>query len=187
MKKFSWIFALILALSMAFVFAGCGEEPGNPGTYDGFAIFAPMKAVIEAEGGIEVKRGNGPVTYDADRKVATIEASGSTMFYVEKDFSSAAMMVSITYSMAVVSGSADPKVVVKKGKNSWTDLDSLAGDPDIDNPFKYPELEQGKDKKLSIPVGYFGSNRDGISFQHNAYDNAGSLKYVIKITDISFI
>ena len=35
MKKFSWIFALILALSMAFVFAGCGEEPSNPGTYDG--------------------------------------------------------------------------------------------------------------------------------------------------------
>ena len=35
MKKFSWIFALILALSMAFVFAGCGEEPSNPGVYDG--------------------------------------------------------------------------------------------------------------------------------------------------------
>ena len=35
MKKFSWIFALILALSLVFVFAGCGEEPGNPGTYDG--------------------------------------------------------------------------------------------------------------------------------------------------------
>ena len=30
MKKFSWIFALILALSMAFVFAGCGED--DPGT-----------------------------------------------------------------------------------------------------------------------------------------------------------
>ena len=35
MKKFSWIFALILALSMAFVFAGCGEEPSNPGVNDG--------------------------------------------------------------------------------------------------------------------------------------------------------
>ena len=35
MKKFSWIFALILALSLVFVFAGCGEEPANPGTYDG--------------------------------------------------------------------------------------------------------------------------------------------------------
>ena len=35
MKKFSWIFALILALSMAFVFAGCGEEPANPGSFDG--------------------------------------------------------------------------------------------------------------------------------------------------------
>jgi len=35
MKKFSWIFALILALSIVFVFAGCGEEPSNPGVNDG--------------------------------------------------------------------------------------------------------------------------------------------------------
>ena len=91
MKKFSWIFALILALSMAFIFAGCGEEPSNPGVNDGtgpgvrykFSSLVlpsgtPLNDAALAPFNLKVS-GNALITY-ADG-VLTVDPDGNTDTY----------------------------------------------------------------------------------------------------------
>jgi len=163
-------FALILALSMAFVFAGCsdggGSTPPTPPT------------VTSWDGPFTLGLGGstqGSSAFDATTKTITIEGSNSVIFYI--DFAANGIpnlstgTFKITYDCAITSGSGTAKVILKKGKDSWTDFE----------PAKYDQFNVGTAQVMTgIPTV---ADMNGLTFQHNN-DGNSAVTYTVKITKL---
>jgi hypothetical protein len=188
MKKYSWIFALILALTMAFVFAACGSDDdgddgkkddnqGNQGNQGGQDEWN-LAALNALPGGITLYPYGSNPPYDADNKVihVTITESAGTGFYIKfEDVTgltvAAGDKVIVTYACVVVTPVA--AVTLKNGANSWSDF----------SPAIYTEFEEGKSKTLEFTA----AATTGVSFQHNWYANddvAKASEYYVKITGV---
>jgi hypothetical protein len=174
-KKFVLIAALIAALAV--VFTGCwddlhgGAGSGGGGGGGGAWDLTALKAL---PGGITLGVGGStsPV-WDATNKVVSVTGSSSSMFYF--GFSDVPITVSggdtlkITYACVIESGQG--KVILKNGKNSWSDF----------SPAQYPAFTSGQSNIMTITSSTFN---DGISFQHNEDGNSGA-KYHIKILSVT--
>ena len=166
-------------------FIGTGVEevepppPAGPSAFDLAALKAVAGGITLTVGGSD---GTEKISFDATDKYVTLTDGTSSIFYFT--FASAGLTpdpttgtIKITYACAVESG--EPKLTVKNGANSWSDLGSGATNAD-----KYPTLETGTDKVLSVKVEYLAANATGITFQNNADTGA---KFYVKILSVAAV
>jgi hypothetical protein len=137
-----------------------------------------LDALKALSGGITIGvGGDTSPTFDAATKVVTVTGSSSTIFYI--DFAdvtgltvAAGNALKITYACIVEAGQG--KVIVKNGKNSWTDF----------SPGVYKTFEQGESKTITGITATAAT--DGITFQHNVDGNTASTYYV-KILNVEVL
>jgi len=163
--------------NIAFVLAS-GGDGGGDGDGDG-ELTAKIDALKALPGGITLGVGgdNAP-TFDATSKVVTVTGSGSTMFYV--DFANVDGLTvsdgdSLKVTYACVIETPQGKVIVKNGKNSWTDFSSPV----------YKEFTEGNSNTITDITATTAT--DGLTFQHNSDSNDANAKYYVKILNVEVV
>jgi hypothetical protein len=167
-------------------FIGTGVEevepppPAGPSAFDLAALKAVAGGITLTVGGSD---GAEKISFDATDKFITLAGGTSSIFYFAfiADAGLSANpttgTVKITYACAAEAG--EPKLTVKDNVNSWSDLGGGATNAD-----KYPTLETGTDKVLSIPVAYLASGATGITFQNNG---GADSKFYVKILSVTVV
>jgi hypothetical protein len=184
MKKFTkFLLALLLALTMAFVFAACADDEGGGGgegesTGGGWDL-AALKAL---SGGITLTPcGSTAPTYDSASKVVTMGDGNPSSQAFALDFSAvtptltveAGNKIKVTYACVIENPKA--KVAIKEGNNKWS------------TNMAYKDLESGKSQTLELTFGDSSTEVDGITVQHNNDTNNDNVKYYVKVLNVEIV
>ena len=144
----------------------------------------PRGGLASLPGGINLSvAGDDAPVFDADSKVVTVTGSSESLFYFswedaginwsEVNFYDS---IRIHYAAVIETQEAIAKVVIKKGLNSW------------EGDLGYVDIQAGTNRSFPLLTKtQLGTTSEGVSFQHNSYNNPGASLYHIKILSVEVV